>query len=141
MYPKNFINMINKQIDNTKYVKIRNTDDNFYIITPSVDLYLMTALLNNYYTFYQLESSGKKYGAGLLKIQRYDIENLLFPDVSLLEHSEIDLLCEYAKQLINTADEQFISKITLILERISTVPASRITDAYLSIKRIRLEKC
>jgi hypothetical protein len=115
--------------------------DNFYIITPCVDLYLMTALLNNYYTFYQLELSGKKYGAGLLKIQRYDIENLLFPDISLFEESEIDLMCEYAKQLIDTGNEQFISKITGVLEKASTVSASSITNDYLSTKRIRLEKC
>ena len=46
--------------------------DNFYIIRPYVDKLLMMALLNNYYTFYQLEHFGKKYGAGLLKLQRYD---------------------------------------------------------------------
>lgn len=30
--------------------------------------YLLFALLNNYYTYYQLELSGKRYGAGLLKL-------------------------------------------------------------------------
>lgn len=57
--------------------------DNFYIITPKIDTNLLFALLNNYFTFYQLELLGKKYGAGLLKIQRYDLEKIMFPNYLL----------------------------------------------------------
>ncbi len=51
--------------------------DNFYIINCDFDEKLAFALLNNYYKFIiSLKKIGKKYGNGLLKIQKYDFNNL-----------------------------------------------------------------
>ena len=114
--------------------------DNFYLIIPTIDIFLMSALLNNYYTFYQLEKQGKKYGAGLLKLQRYDIKNLMFPDISLLTPEDITALITYAQELSSTGNELLLEKITLILEKVSAISASKIRHEYLLSKHNRLEK-
>lgn len=113
--------------------------DNFYVISPDVEVLLMAAMLNNYYTYYQLEKSGKKYGAGLLKLQRYDIENLKFPDISELTQSECDELIATAEELIKTGNDVCIMKITRILSRLSSVSASEIREEWSRVKMHRLE--
>ena len=69
--------------------------DNFYVIKPKVDKWVLFALLNNYYTYYQLELSGKRYGAGLLKLQRYDIEELTFAGIWALFQGKIKRKWKY----------------------------------------------
>ena len=86
-----------KFIMNTSNVLAR---DNFYIIYPEIDRYLMFALLNNFFTYYQLETIGKKYGAGLLKLQRYDIEKLQFVDVDSISEEDKEKLTSLAKKLV-----------------------------------------
>ena len=76
--------------------------DNFYVLYPEIDKWVCFALLNNLYTFYQLECAGKKYGAGLLKIQRYDIENLHFPNIKTFSAVDIDELKKLGKKLAKT---------------------------------------
>lgn len=80
--------------------------DNFYIITPKIDTNLLFALLNNYFTFYQLELLGKKYGAGLLKIQRYDLEKIMFPNYLLFSQYDLILLNNLSNQLIQTGEQR-----------------------------------
>lgn len=113
--------------------------DNFYVITPSIDIFLMTALLNNYYTFYQLEKAGKKYGAGLLKLQRYDIENLFFPDISRFGEADINTLIETARELIETGSKECIPLITSIIAKASDISSEEITKIYYDTKQCRLE--
>lgn len=113
--------------------------DNFYVINPRVDKYLAFAALNNYYTYYQLETAGKKYGAGLLKLQRYDIENLLFPNFGDFSEVEIKMLCELSKKMIEDDDREIIEDITKIISKHSEVSYSQISEAYYSKKRKRLE--
>ncbi|MBC7961235.1 MAG: Eco57I restriction-modification methylase domain-containing protein, partial [Vallitaleaceae bacterium] len=113
--------------------------DNFYIIYPQISSLLMLALLNNFYTFYQLEVMGKKYGAGLLKLQRYDIENLLFPTVQLISAEDCSELKRLSQDLILEGDVKIINSITHIVSKYSSVNYPTILDIYQNEKKRRLE--
>lgn len=113
--------------------------DNFYIIKPYIDTMLAFALLNNYYTFYQLEKIGKKYGAGLLKLQRYDIEELKFPDIMLFLEKEIEQLKGLAQELIFTGNPDLIGEITRIIAKHADVNYETIVEHYFAVKKQRLE--
>lgn len=114
--------------------------DNFYIIKPKIDTTLAFALLNNYYTFFQLEKAGKQYGAGLLKLQRYDIEELKFPDITLFSNSEIEQLKVLSRELVFTGNEDLIGEITKIIAKYSVVNYEIIVENYFTIKKQRLER-
>ena len=113
--------------------------DNFYIIKAQIDEYLMFALLNNYYTYYQLEKKGKKYGAGLLKLQRYDIEALKFPDINCFSVDDKVELISLAKDLAHTGNKGNIIKITEIMAKYSEQSFDMITNMYEKIRKFRLE--
>lgn len=112
--------------------------DNFYIIKPNIDAVLAFALLNNYYTFFQLEKSGKQYGAGLLKLQRYDIEELRFPDITSFLDNDIEKLKALSKELIINGNTDLISEITKIIAKYSDVNYKMIVEHYFAIKKQRL---
>ncbi len=113
--------------------------DNFYIIRPKVNLWIMFAFLNNYYTFYQLEQYGKKYGAGLLKLQRYDMEQLVFPNIQKISKQDVESLIHFAHQLADTGDISVIDSITRVMSKYSTVNYDDILKKYFTIKNNRLE--
>lgn len=113
--------------------------DNFYIIYPKIDRRLFFSLLNNYYTYYQLEKSGKKYGAGLLKLQRYDIEDLKFPDIGLFSNIDQEKICKLAEKLSSEGDVTVVRMITKIISSYSNVSYEEITNRYSEIKKQRLE--
>lgn len=125
-----------KFVMNTTSVLAR---DNFYIIKPRIDRFLMFALLNNYYTFYQLEKMGKKYGAGLLKLQRYDIENISFPDIAKISSSDKEHLINLAKHMVDT-NEDMTSQITMVISKYMDCNYSEICTDYALTKRQRLEE-
>lgn len=112
--------------------------DNFYIIRPHVDVHLFFAMLNSLYTYYQLEYSGKKYGAGLLKIQRYDIENLKFPDVSKFKQADRKELISLAKSMIKTGKSK-VQEITKIISPYTSWNYKKIATAYDELKTNRLK--
>lgn len=114
--------------------------DNFYIIKQNnnTDELVLFALLNNYYTFYQLEKAGKKYGAGLLKLQRYDLENLMFPDLSSFSNKDVEQLKYYASNLISENDTTAISEITKIISHYTSVGYDTLINEYHSLKAHRL---
>ena len=112
--------------------------DNFYIIKPLIDSYLLFSLLNNYYSYHQLEYNGKRYGAGLLKLQRYDIEKLSFPDIYNFSQADINLLISYAKNMVKTGNSR-VDDITEIISKYSSISAYTIRNQYNSLKAIRLE--
>ena len=120
--------------DSEKFVR-----DNFYIIRPYVDKLLMMALLNNYYTFYQLEHFGKRYGAGLLKLQRYDLERLTFPFVDQISDDDITKLKNLAHRLVVSGNSDLIEEITKVLSVYSAVDNKTIEKEYREIKKQRLE--
>ncbi len=113
--------------------------DNFYIIAPHINPWLMFALLNNYYTYYQLELCGKRYGAGLLKLQRYDLENLTFPAPSEISEPDQKDMVRLSRKLIEENDQTTIDTITQYLSKYSIISYNEITKKYFSIKKKRLE--
>lgn len=113
--------------------------DNFYVIKPKVDKWVLFALLNNYYTYYQLELSGKRYGAGLLKLQRYDVEGLTFPEYDLISEIDKKEMKELSHKLLNTGDSTYVAKITKVLSKYSSIGYDEIIERYFSVKASRLE--
>lgn len=113
--------------------------DNFYVIYPKIDRFLLLALLNNYFTYYQLEVMGKKYGAGLLKLQRYDIENLYFPNIELFTEEEISDLKRLAQKLVNEGNITLIEEMTSIIARHASEDYYSIVNIYQNEKSHRLE--
>ena len=112
--------------------------DNFYILQPKTNRLLLFALLNNFYTFYQLELLGKKYGGGLLKLQKYDIENLKFPDISHFSEVDKGSLKELSQSLVNTSSFKYIEEISKILANYSLVGYEQIKELYFLKKTNRL---
>ncbi len=124
---------------------VRNTAgylarDNFYVIAPRISERLMFALLNNFYTFYQLEELGKKYGAGLLKLQGYDIEALKFPASEAISLSDCKRLEELADRLVSTGDRRWIEEITEVVAGYSNISAAEIKKQYQRIQERRLKE-
>lgn len=115
--------------------------DNFYVISPRIDEWVLFALLNSYYTFYQLEVFGKKYGAGLLKLQRYDIEALTFPEFDSI--SEIDKieLASLGHKLVDSAEPMIIEEISRVISKYSKITFDDIKERYISSKMSRLGVC
>lgn len=127
-----------KFINNKQGTLVR---DNFYVIYPQIDNMLLFALLNNYYTYFQLEKCGKKYGAGLLKIQKYDIEGLTFPNIDHISKEDIKRLIDLAILLHDKSNPIYIDEITRIIALYSDTAYEEITVQYQRIKKYRLEGC
>lgn len=113
--------------------------DNFYIIYPSIDQWLCFALLNNYYTYYQLETFGKKYGGGLLKLQRYDLERLQIPDFDSFSKEDTERLISLAKKLADTGSDSVVAEITRALSGYCDISFEEISDALNTAVKNRLE--
>lgn len=124
-------------IDNSDGNLVR---DNFYIIYPRIDKFLLFALLNNYYSYLQLEQNGKHYGAGLLKIQTYDIKNILFPKIEEISKKDIVQLKKLSHQLIEFNDSNIIRTITQIISKYSLLSAEEAESVYLMMKTNRLKE-
>ena len=124
-------------IDNSEGYLVR---DNFYIIYPNIDQSLLFALLNNYYSFLQIEQNGKHYGAGLLKIQTYDIKNILFPDINDFSKEDINKLKKLSYQLIESNDFNIVRTITKLLSKYSFLSAEEVETAYFEMKTNRLKE-
>ncbi len=113
--------------------------DNFYILYPTINKWVCFALLNNLYTYYQLECAGKKYGAGLLKIQRYDIEELTFPDTSAFSSTDLSRMSRLAENLAKTGSRELIDDITTIISKYTNISYESISYEYKEIVKSRLE--
>lgn len=113
--------------------------DNFYVIKPKVDKWVLFALLNNYYTYYQLEVSGKRYGAGLLKLQRYDLEALTFPEYAKISTDDRKELERLSRKLLEIADVSVIDEVTAVISKYSNIGYDEIADRYFTVKSNRLE--
>ncbi len=95
--------------------------------------------MNNYYIYYQLENIGKRYGAGLLKIQRYDFDSLKFPNFKEFSNEDILLLKKEAKMLLSENSMIAIDNITKIISKYSSISYSKIKQLYEETKQLRLE--
>lgn len=113
--------------------------DNFYIIRPKIDEWLVLGLLNNIYCYYQLELLGKRYGAGLLKIQRYDLDALKFPALESISSKDKNRIIALAKKIVESTDSSVVQKISEIVAKYSVVSLEKIQRKYDAVKKNRLE--
>jgi adenine-specific DNA-methyltransferase len=95
--------------------------------------------MNNFYTYYQLEKMGKKYGAGVLKIQRYDVENLMFIDLDYVSKEDFFKLETLGKKLVDTSDRNLIFEITKIISNYASMSYEKLMSEFGKIKKRRLE--
>lgn len=112
--------------------------DNFYLITPKIEELLLFALLNNHYTFLQLENSGKRYGAGVLKLQKYDLEGLMLAAPDKLTEADAARLRLLAGQLEQTGESRFVEEITMVLSDYMSMGFEAVCKLYDETKRKRL---
>lgn len=112
--------------------------DNFYIIKPRIDKYLLFALLNNYYTFYQLEERGKRYGAGLLKIQKYDLEEIWLPDINSVTVDDRNRLIEISKKALTGRKGTYIEDFSEVVSKYAQYDLSTMLEMYKGKKSERL---
>ncbi len=113
--------------------------DNFYVIYPKIDSMLLFALLNNYYVYGQLEMLGKRYGKGLLKLQKYDLEELLLFDTDRISEADKDRLKELARRLVTLGEKSIVSRITEILGKYDSREEFSAEGQWRSMKESRLE--
>ena len=114
----------------------RNVRDNFYMISSRHDSLFLLALLNNYHVYIQLEQCGKSYGKGLLKLQKYDIDNIQVPRPDLIPLKEKEELSVLAKELVETSNVGKIDEITQILSPYYGVSNAKETFQSLKTKRL-----
>lgn len=112
--------------------------DNFYVITSNIDDLLLFALMNNLFTYYQLEEYGKKYGAGLLKIQCYDLERVRLPDIKVFSKKAISDIKAEARKVIEADDSDGVKNITSVIAKEIGFSFDRILEMYNSTKSRRL---
>lgn len=124
-----------KFIINVDEVLVR---DNFYIIYPNIDFYLLFSLLNNYYTYVQLEEMGKRYGAGLLKLQKYDLEKLLLIDIDVISDKDMKILIKMAKKAIDLTDENVIDEINVVISKYHKITHEEVKALFQLKKSHRL---
>lgn len=110
--------------------------DNFLILKPAIDQWLLFALLNNYHIFWQLEKSGKQYGGGILKLQAYDLARLRFPRVTSL--SEQERLRALGWELAASGDSGCIDAITRLLASHYQADSDEVRAGYFSKRAERL---
>ncbi len=92
-----------------------NVRDNFYMISSRYNSLLLMALLNNYYVYKQLEKLGKSYGKGLLKLQKYDIDEIKIPHPETISEDDKTNLLHLANELVKSSDDCQIDAITNLL--------------------------
>ncbi|MBA7505942.1 hypothetical protein ES706_04622 [subsurface metagenome] len=75
------------------------TTDNFHNIISKIDKHSMLAVLNSSLTKYLLETCGRTQGSGLLKVQVYELADLLVPDLSVAPVNYIQRFSEAGARL------------------------------------------
>lgn len=110
--------------------------DNFYLLSSDLESGLFVALLNNYYVFLQLELCGKSYGNGVLKIQKYDVDNILIVNPMLISQPDVKKLSELGLKYSETNDDDFVDAISDILFPYYNIP--NIKQFYTKRKSKRL---
>ena len=113
-----------------------NVRDNFYMISSRYDSLLLMALLNNYYVYRQLEYLGKSYGKGLLKLQKYDIDEIKLPHPETIQEEDKVKLVQLTKELIKSSDECHIDAITNLLA--AYYGYNDVKEKYIEMKSKRL---
>lgn len=113
-----------------------NVRDNFYMISSRYNSLFLMALLNNYYVYKQLENLGKSYGKGLLKLQKYDIDEIKIPHPETIQAEVKEKLIKLAEELAKSSDESHIDAITNLL--VPYYGYNCIKGQYIELKSKRL---
>ena len=113
-----------------------NVRDNFYMISSRYDSLLLMALLNNYYVYRQLENLGKSYGKGLLKLQKYDIDEIKVPHPDTIQEEDKAKLVQLSEELVKSSDECHIDDITTLLA--PYYGYNGVKEQYIELKSKRL---
>ncbi|KXB81254.1 N-6 DNA Methylase [Varibaculum cambriense] len=103
---------------------------NLYALTPKIDHWLFFALLNSYYTFYQLEAVQRTYGGGMLKIQVFDFDSLTFPDPEAISPPDRERLAMLGRKLAKSGDENALAEISEVVSRYSVVSLDDLVEGY-----------
>ena len=115
-----------------------NVRDNFYMISSRYDSMLLMALLNNYYVYRQLENFGKSYGKGLLKLQKYDIDEIKVPHPDTIQDEDKAKLVQLSAELVESSDDCHIDAITNLLA--SYYGYNGVKEQYIELKSKRLAR-
>lgn len=113
-----------------------NVRDNFYMISSHYDSLFLMALLNNYYVYQQLENLGKSYGKGLLKLQKYDIDEIKLPHPETIQEEDKAKLIKHTEELVKSSDESHIDAITNLLA--PYYGYNSVKEQYIELKSKRL---
>lgn len=113
-----------------------NVRDNFYMISSRYNSLFLMALLNNYYVYHQLENLGKSYGKGVLKLQKYDIDNIRVPRPETIQEEDKIKLVQLSEELIKSSDACHIDAITNLLA--TYYGYNDVKEQYIELKSKRL---
>ncbi|MCE2070458.1 HsdM family class I SAM-dependent methyltransferase [Streptococcus thermophilus] len=93
--------------------------DNFYQLSfANRELeYLYLAILNSSFSRYFIENNGRSYGSGLLKIQKYELANLLVINYKVINVDDYNNLIKLSKELLNEFIDEKIHSIDKILSK------------------------
>lgn len=93
--------------------------DNFYQITfYEKELQLIyLAILNSSFSRYFIENTGRSYGSGLLKIQKYELDSLPILDYRYLSANDLNALVSKAKMLLEDNSKILIKEIDEVLAK------------------------
>lgn len=113
--------------------------DNFYLLNSNLEKGLFVALLNNYYVFLQLELCGKSYGNGILKIQKYDVDNILIVNPMLISQTDEKRLSELGLKYTESGNEDLLDAISDILKPYYDIPDIKHLYTNRKSKRLNYE--
>jgi len=111
--------------------------DNFYVITPKIDIYVLFALLNNHYIYAQLELAGRSYGGGMLKLQKYDVETVMLPNLKFYSSDDVDKLAMLGKKLAESSSPDVIKEISMVISKYEDIDFEAI---QLKLERLRSKR-
>ena len=106
------------------------------MISSDYNSLLLMALLNNYYVYKQLENLGKSYGKGLLKLQKYDIDDIKVPHPETIQEEDKVKLVQLTEELIKSSNEYHIDAITNLLK--PYYGYNGVKEQYIELKSKRL---
>ena len=92
------------------------------------------AILNSSFSKYFIENCGRSYGSGLLKVQKYELEELPVLNYRNLTREDFKSLLSMAKSLISSETQDsflyIISKIDSVLEKYYLVEGENLQEFY-----------
>ena len=85
---------------------------------------------------------GKEYGGGLLKLQKYDLEHIKFPNIETILGNDIENLKRLGKKLMDSKSGylNIIDDITKVIANYSSITYEVIKLSYIKKKSNRLKK-